>query len=532
MNILLVLVPLLACSAVKGEWRPVAPQLDSESHLSLAYHAIQGAGAGAEDIFHQDNDQCALYKVSFVQDLYFQYIQYKTSLPDMKEFTVCMWHKFYNHSNDHPLFSYAVPNQPRAIYLWVSNSRRSSYFSLSVESHTFFRLNYPLRLNRWYHSCTSWNGRTGEWQIWINAERVGRGFHNRLVGHVIPGGGIAITGQEQRQLGGGFLEGPHSPKGSGGFLGEITQLYLYKAALAAGKAHRDHKHHHGNHASSTLPPPAPPSTGPPLPEHPLLISGQLVPRLNIQAQLGRHQGFNQAPLPISQLQSNIGQLQPSSGSIGQLQPSSGSIGPLQPSTSSISLPGVSSFSIQHSSSDLSLLTSSDDAQHTLFKRDEDKETAVSGQESSTSTRSKRSTSDFPKKSTFPPKKYMYQLEDIKIKKKTIGKHKVIKRAIEFGEGDVYEHHSSALIDGTDLSLLGGDFNPLGVPQQEEGGGESSGDSYPREPAEGEVMQVMNVCSGCAPEPFKKAELITWKNTPKKLYSGALYTLANPECKRF
>jgi hypothetical protein len=36
-----------------------------------------------------------------------QYIQYKTSLPDMKEFTVCLWHKFYNHTNDHPLFSYA-----------------------------------------------------------------------------------------------------------------------------------------------------------------------------------------------------------------------------------------------------------------------------------------------------------------------------------------------------------------------------------------------------------------------------------------
>lgn len=36
-----------------------------------------------------------------------QYVHYKTELPDMKEFTLCMWTKFYNHSNDHPLFSYA-----------------------------------------------------------------------------------------------------------------------------------------------------------------------------------------------------------------------------------------------------------------------------------------------------------------------------------------------------------------------------------------------------------------------------------------
>lgn len=28
-------------------------------------------------------------------------------MPDLKEFTLCMWHKFYNHSSDHPLFSYA-----------------------------------------------------------------------------------------------------------------------------------------------------------------------------------------------------------------------------------------------------------------------------------------------------------------------------------------------------------------------------------------------------------------------------------------
>lgn len=73
-----------------------------------------------------------------------------------------------------------MDGQPKAILSWISNTERSSYFSLAVEGHTFYRLNYPLRLNRWYHTCQSWNGRTGEWQIWVNAERVGRGFHNRV----------------------------------------------------------------------------------------------------------------------------------------------------------------------------------------------------------------------------------------------------------------------------------------------------------------------------------------------------------------
>lgn len=54
---------------------------------------------------------------------------------------------------------------------------------MNIDGHTLYRLNYPLRLNKWYHSCQSWSGRTGEWQIWVNDERVGRGFNNRVSEH-------------------------------------------------------------------------------------------------------------------------------------------------------------------------------------------------------------------------------------------------------------------------------------------------------------------------------------------------------------
>lgn len=44
---------------------------------------------------------------------------------------------------------------------------------------------------------------------------------------------------------------------------EITMLQIYKVALSAGKAHRDHKHHHVHHfdhdgLATTTPPPPPP----------------------------------------------------------------------------------------------------------------------------------------------------------------------------------------------------------------------------------------------------------------------------------
>lgn len=41
--------------------------------------------------------------------------------------------------------------------------------------------------------------------------------YSQLVGHTIQGGGIAISGQEQSQLGGGFQEGKEAPKGNRSF---------------------------------------------------------------------------------------------------------------------------------------------------------------------------------------------------------------------------------------------------------------------------------------------------------------------------
>ena len=37
-----------------------------------------------------------------------------------------------------------------------------------------------MRMKQWHHACTSWNGKTGEWQLWVKSDRVGRGFYNRV----------------------------------------------------------------------------------------------------------------------------------------------------------------------------------------------------------------------------------------------------------------------------------------------------------------------------------------------------------------
>lgn len=105
---LLALVPLCSCI---DDWQPV---LQPELYHASAKHSfpIEQSYSSLVAQRYQPTSvhgggQCELYKVGFTQDLYFQYIQYKTEMPELKEFTLCMWHKFTNHSNDHPLFSYA-----------------------------------------------------------------------------------------------------------------------------------------------------------------------------------------------------------------------------------------------------------------------------------------------------------------------------------------------------------------------------------------------------------------------------------------
>jgi hypothetical protein len=80
----------LASSLVTAEirsagWRPIAPQGEPGGHLAISYHTLHTGGGPSLPLqhYHQlgDNlagkgslgqEHCALYKVSFIQDLYFQ----------------------------------------------------------------------------------------------------------------------------------------------------------------------------------------------------------------------------------------------------------------------------------------------------------------------------------------------------------------------------------------------------------------------------------------------------------------------------
>ncbi|CAK1588078.1 unnamed protein product [Parnassius mnemosyne] len=482
------------------------------------------------------SDTCSVYKVSMNQELFYQYMEYDMDLPDLKEFTLCMWTKFHNHSEDHPLFSYAVGDSPKEISSWISNTQEASYFSMAVHGQTFFRLNYPLKLNTWYHSCQSWNGKTGEWQVWVNAERVGRGFHNRLVGHVIKGGGVAISGQEQSMLYNKDSLDPVTKQS--GLMGEITMLQLYHVALTAGKAHRDHKHHHVHHfkhdgtplepsTEAVTEPPPPQAT--PLGNGNYLIGGQLqrAPNLNLagaQQQMISAQLPNGVKIPQQYVNGQLGNRIISEQLMNGIQ----SVSNMASSSSHIPLVGLSITptsqdqnnsprqSIGPSKGSSVLLSGSllnpanvqyidETSGHRLYKRESVK-------------RDKR---DNPEKEL--------------IEEKSSGK-KDKRGLVALSDGSIVDEallSPSIADDNEDImferSLLQGLAGVVGnIPVQNL----QKQNSDEREPAEAEVKAVMQVCSGCAQEPFKKALVLSWRSTPKKLYSGAHYYKGLPICRAF
>ncbi|XP_014364795.2 uncharacterized protein LOC106715926 [Papilio machaon] len=545
----------------ESDWRPIVPE-PSQAYTSYANLADRSIDAGPQlkilnrrpiQASHTTNkltsfynvasapstDTCSVYKVSMNQELLYQYLEYDNLLPDLKEFTLCMWTKFHNHSQDHPLFSYAVGDNPKEISSWISNTQEASYYSMAVHGQTFFRLNYPLKLNTWYHACQSWNGKTGEWQVWVNAERVGRGFHNRLVGHVIKGGGVAITGQEQSLL--YNKDGLDPVIHQSGLMGEITMLQLYHVALTAGKAHKDHKHHHVHHFKhdgTPLDQPTEAATEPPPPQPThlgngnYLIGGQLqrAPNLNLagtQQQMVPVQLPNGLQIHQQYVNGQLGNRVVSEQLLSEVQSPNGIVG----AASQIPLVGLSitplsqspSYSprqVQQSSAPTktstvlfssSLLNPANvqyidgPSSHNLFRRDSIK-------------RDKR---DNPEKELIE--------ENASSKKDKRG-------LVSLSDGSIVDEAllTPSIVDDSEdavfqRSLLQGLAGVVGnVPIQNL----QKQNSDEREPAEAEVRAVMQVCSGCAQEPFKKALVLSWRSTPKKLYSGAHYYKGLPICRAF
>ncbi|KAM8718378.1 hypothetical protein ACLKA7_000190 [Drosophila subpalustris] len=498
------------------------------------------------------SDRCSVKKFAFNQD---GTVQYNNDLPELDQFTLCFWMRFTNHSGDHVMLTYEAEKEPREIQIWVANAQNSSFLSMAIKGQQMYRLNYPLKMRQWHHMCSSWNGKTGEWQVWLKAERIGRGFHNSLVGHKIPAkgklrsGGSSITGEV-----------------SHGLHFEVTLVQVYRVALSAGKAHRDHKHHHVHHfdhegqeLSTTAR--APPMINRPQPMHMLLASGQIPTRVRINlansgaSQMPSSSGQQAQTLPQGQSDFTVntnfvnGQINSGSRLVAQQLLNLRPVGGI--SNTPITITGNEPGRFQMLSNSANVQFIDETETHIQFKRNSN------GKESRQGIRQgipqSQSENDDGKKLK---KRAIIDETETHLQFKRNSNGKGIRQGIPQSQSDkklkkrgiVLLDDGSLIDDGIDNSSSSDSDSDTELYSKYNGLADFGGQQFKhdltlrmtleeeisthdREPAEEEVKAVMAICSNCDPEPFQGAIVFAWKDISEQM-NNALKGFSVGTCGNF
>ncbi|XP_055631597.1 uncharacterized protein LOC129771694 [Toxorhynchites rutilus septentrionalis] len=433
--------------------------------------------------FHNTDNKCSVDKFAFNNE---GTVTYEQSLPALEQFTLCAWTRFTNHTGDHTIITYAVQNESREIQLWIANARGMSFISLAVHGQSLFRLNYPFRMRKWHHICASWNGKTGEWQLWIKAERIGRGFHNRLVDYSIKPNGKLFSG-------GPSITGPIDTD----LHFELTMVHIYKVALSAGKAHRDHKHHHVHHfdhngGEVTPNPPTTASQIAPQPLNPSLASGHIPTRVELNIPERNPQPPGNLGIPVKGLPSQLidGSL-PSDAATITTQFVSGQFHVGERNLQQQLVIGNILGKIKPEDSALPKTHSSIIFPEEIIPR---RHTSYIDLNSPANVRIIETTG---------PKAVI---------KREVNPEKLKKRGLVLlGDGTIIDNetdkNSEYIFDG--LAEFGQPEFKHKLGKETDIEGEIR--EHDKEPAEGEVAAVMNLCTKCDNEPFVGAIVFAWKN---------------------
>lgn len=307
-------------------------------------------------------------------------------------------------------------------------------------------------------------------------------------------------------------------------------LQLYKVALSAGKAHRDHKHHHVHHFDHdgmpmTTTPPPPPAVSeqlenvlassfdsilfqiqPNFAMSPFLANGQIQTRVRLNYAGGQPQPSASVQGIPSQLAGGLlpfdgerfvsGQFSTHDRLVAQqlLGPTSNLQFP-QSSAPASAIQFPQSIDASDSNSFVQLGdpanvqyidSADDDNSHLLFKRNEK------------STGGRR-------------------LKGRRVTKRQTDSKKVDKRAlVALTDGSVIDDKDIGdnldLFDG--LAQFGADQFRQSLAKH--GNIEDEIKEHDREPAEGEVQAVKDLCSACDIEPFRGAIILAWKDANAKM----------------
>ncbi|GLH13579.1 Neuronal pentraxin receptor [Gryllus bimaculatus] len=122
----------------------------------------------------------SLFKVALTQKGYIQYLRYKVDVPDLYDFTYCLWLRSNNFTSPQPIFSYSRHETQRLVRGWLRATRRGVLVQMAVRERPVMRVVAGLREGRWHHVCQGWSAARARWALHLDGELVASG----LFGHV------------------------------------------------------------------------------------------------------------------------------------------------------------------------------------------------------------------------------------------------------------------------------------------------------------------------------------------------------------
>ncbi|XP_076169164.1 uncharacterized protein LOC143147639 [Ptiloglossa arizonensis] len=146
-----------------------------------------------------------MHKVQLTQKGYIQFLRWELPVPELTEFTFCLWLESNDLTHPHSIFSYSKNERDRLVRAWISSHGRSVH--LEIGGTTVFATPTDIHENRWYHVCQSWENQAGLYALWVNGHLWVQGRSEKTVGHVIPSGGDIVVGQEYTDFDKGLEDG-------------------------------------------------------------------------------------------------------------------------------------------------------------------------------------------------------------------------------------------------------------------------------------------------------------------------------------
>lgn len=131
------------------------------------------------------------------------------TLPEMDEFTLCMWLRPYYFQKEYSCFiSYSTNRLNHEIGCCFFNHSSKMYIGIEIFDvfNTFQCRQINWHVGGWYHFCLSWFGSNGYLRLFINGNRCKFDDKGADIVGSIESGGILVIGQMQHGMDSGYVE--------------------------------------------------------------------------------------------------------------------------------------------------------------------------------------------------------------------------------------------------------------------------------------------------------------------------------------